>query len=102
MCGTLFAYIKVIQQLNIWDTRPFSFYMETKYYIPSNGTEGMMFTSEFCDKCYKESSCTILLKAMCGDMPKQWIYNPNPTCTSFNPTRPKSKKKRPVGMETMF
>lgn len=77
--------------------------METKPYLPSNGTEGMMFMSQFCDKCYKDKSCTIVVKSVCGYQPKQWIYVDNkPTCTSFNPERPKAKKKQPQGMKSLF
>ena len=68
--------------------------MRTEFYLPSNGTEGMEFMAEFCDNCYKFKNCTILLKPMFGQQPKQWIYkNDKPVCTSFNPDRPKAKKK---------
>jgi hypothetical protein len=70
--------------------------------MPSNGTEGDGFMGKFCYKCYKESNCTILTKALCGEQPKQWIYNPEPTCTSFNPDRPKAKKKQLKGMKSLF
>ncbi len=76
--------------------------MTPKPYLPSNGTEGMNFMAEFCNKCYKTSGCTILVKSLCGYQPKQWIYNPKPTCTSFNPERPKAKKKQPQGMKSLF
>ena len=76
--------------------------MKAKPYLPSNGTEGMMFMSEFCNKCYKTSGCTILIKSLCGYQPKQWIYKDGePTCTSFNPNRPKAKKK-PDKLPTLF
>lgn len=66
-----------------------------KNYMPSNGSEGCWFMSIYCDKCYKKNSCTILSKSLVGNQPKQWIYNENnkPTCTSFNPNRPKSSNK---------
>lgn len=73
-----------------------------KYYLPSNGTEGMNFMAEFCDKCYKGLNCSISLKALCGYQPKQWIYAPDPVCTSFNPNRPKPKKKQQKGMVNLF
>ena len=77
--------------------------METILYLPSNGTEGEMFMAQYCYKCYKESGCTILTKSMCGIQPKQWIYQDDkPTCTSFNPERPKAKKKQPQGMKSLF
>jgi len=70
--------------------------METKQYYPSNGTEGMIFTSEWCDLCYKEKQCTILTNSMLGKQPKQWIYDKegNPTCTSYNSNRPKKQVKK--------
>lgn len=61
-----------------------------KPYQPSNGTEGMMFFDEFCDKCVKERRCKIIGRTMLYDpgdtkYPKQWVYDDNgyPTCTSF-------------------
>lgn len=68
--------------------------MKKKQYIPSNGTEGMMFMAEFCEKCYKYNQCTILTGSLCGKQPKQWIYdeNYNPVCTSFSKERPNRKK----------
>jgi hypothetical protein len=69
--------------------------MKPKPYLPSNGTEGMMFMAEFCNQCYKERNCTILNRSLCGEQPKQWIYKDGePTCTSFNSDRPKAKKKQ--------
>lgn len=72
--------------------------------MPSNGTEGMIFMDKFCSNCYKESYCTILTNSMVlGKQPKQWVYVENkPTCTSFNPERPKAKKKQPIGMKSLF
>ena len=69
--------------------------MENKLYMPSNGTEGQIFMEKYCDKCYKEKNCNMLLNSMIGKQPKQWIYDKNnkPTCTSFNPNRPKSNNK---------
>ena len=68
--------------------------MENKFY-QSNGTEGMIFEATFCKSCYKYNQCTILTNSLIGKQPKQWIYDNNnkPFCTSFNPSRPKAKKK---------
>jgi len=64
-----------------------------KYY-PSNGSEGMMFTEDWCSKCYKEKQCTILINYLEGVEPRQWIYTDGkPTCTSFCNTRPVKKSK---------
>ena len=62
-------------------------------YMPSNGTEGMMFTGEFCDTCInqhpdpdKQPQCnSILLKSLIGEQPPEWIYNAtgHPTCTAY-------------------
>lgn len=73
-----------------------------KNYMPSNGTEGDIFFDNYCYKCYKEKQCTILTNSLMGKRPKQWIYdeNNNPTCTSFNPNRPKTKRKLDTG--TLF
>lgn len=67
--------------------------IKSEYYLPSNGTEGSIFMSIFCDKCYKSNNCTILLKSLIGKQPKQWIYDESnkPFCSSFNAKRPKSK-----------
>lgn len=69
-----------------------------KLYQPANGTEGMYFMAQFCDRCYHESgdgespegSCPIIAATMAyrpGDdnYPNQWRYDENghPTCISF-------------------
>ncbi len=71
---------------------PFKKY-EGKPYMPSNGTEGMMFTDEYCDNCKfqhpdisKTPQCNdILLKALLGEQLDEWVYNSlgHPTCTKF-------------------
>lgn len=62
-------------------------------YMPSNGTEGMIFTAEYCDNCKfqhpnpdnKPQCEDILLKSLLGEQPNEWIYDPlgHPTCTKF-------------------
>lgn len=68
----------------------------SRSYEPSNGTEGMYFTDEFCMQCIHcdpdpdgEKQCDILLNTLCfsiGDpeYPEEWIYDEDdkPTCTS--------------------
>jgi hypothetical protein len=65
-----------------------------KNYYPSNGTDGMIFISNNCDKCYKCHTCTILTGSFLGKEPKQWIYdkNNNPICTSLKTERPRKNK----------
>jgi len=74
--------------------------MEIKKYCPSNGTEGMMFMSQFCDQCehekfthtqdHDDKQCPILSATMVNDpsdpeYPEAWTYDEagNPTCTEF-------------------
>lgn len=71
--------------------------MKTEKYRPSNGTEGMMFTEHFCDRCINQhpdpdnkKQCMILCRSMCysvdePEYPEEWIYDENdrPTCTAW-------------------
>jgi hypothetical protein len=72
-------------------------------YQPSNGTEGAMFTAQFCDRCKRDEKyrrtddgadgCKILLNTLVfnpGDenYPKEWVSDDavglvNPRCTAF-------------------
>jgi hypothetical protein len=66
-------------------------------YRPSNGTEGMIFTEQFCDHCLHENpdpnsrrKCELLTASMCfaptePEYPKEWIYDAlgHPVCTKF-------------------
>lgn len=68
-------------------------------YQPSNGTEGMWFTGEWCDRCRHdeaarkgrpEDGCKILAHTMCldyndPDYPSEWRYDEDgiPQCTAF-------------------
>ena len=68
-----------------------------KKYCPSNGTEGMIFTDHFCDRCMNQhpdpdhpKQCMILCRTMVYDVndkdyPEEWIYDENdrPTCTAW-------------------
>lgn len=70
-----------------------------KLYQPSNGTEGMIFTSYYCDRCTfddgvsqygDEKACTLLLNSMMygtddPEYPQEWIEDEdgNGTCTKF-------------------
>lgn len=70
----------------------------SKPYQPSNGTEGEIFMSRFCQECQHdnldpethEGGCDILLRTMAfsvGDdeYPSEWIIGTDglPTCTAF-------------------
>ena len=60
-----------------------------KPYMPSNGTEGLMFEEQWCASCIKRSGCTIVLTAMAGKQPKAWKFDDDgkPECTSFQDHR---------------
>lgn len=87
-------------------------------YCPSNGTEGMFFTSEFCDHCIHDNPdyegkprCEILMLTMCfyptdPQYPREWIYDAlgHPKCTKYvnwnwssdgDPNDPDNPKKLP-------
>lgn len=64
-------------------------------YRPSNGTEGMIFTSEYCDHCIHENSekgkhckiytATLFFAPYEPEYPIEWRYNSlgHPTCTAY-------------------
>lgn len=65
-------------------------------YRPSNGNDGMIFESHFCDRCAHEDEendlyCEIKTNAIMHDIdheeyPKEWIAEDdfkNPRCTAF-------------------
>lgn len=71
---------------------------ETKPYRPSNGTEGEIFQSQFCERCekdrYESRPCLILGRIMALNInepgyPKEWVrdvgveWPGNPRCTAF-------------------
>ena len=75
-------------------------------YLPSNGTEGEWFMSEWCEKCQKDTigrggsiQCGILTKALLNKQPKQWVTNHHDgdRCLSFKAIsdRKKYAKKQP-------
>lgn len=84
-----------------------------KKYRPSNGTEGMIFQSQFCDRCKRDAEfqktqvggCGILARTLGygiddPEYPEEWIWNPDkclenglefgtefsPRCTAFEAT----------------
>ena len=66
-------------------------------YRPSNGTEGDIFESHFCERCTRDNlepdgggGCELILLAMCfytddPNYPQEWTYDDagKPTCTAF-------------------
>lgn len=72
---------------------------EGKYFMPSNGTEGDVFTQAFCMNCINcdpnpdgKKQCDIWARSMLHWMepnhpeyPKEWVFNPEgwPVCTSW-------------------
>ena len=71
--------------------------MPIKKYRPSNGDEGMWFTSTHCDHCINQhpdpdnkKQCNILMRTMCYDThekeyPEEWTYDDKdkPSCTAY-------------------
>jgi hypothetical protein len=83
-----------------------------RLYQPSNGTEGMIFTDVFCDRCAKENSieekyCSILTRTLVHDAhdkeyPKEWVCDDdykNAKCTAF--VDKNKEPEKPVDNETM-
>jgi hypothetical protein len=79
--------------------------MNKKPYIPSNGTEGMWFISEWCENCIKHSinpeaktQCIHLLRSFIENENGQWFYTIKngaviPECRAFR-SRKEAYKKR--------
>jgi|DEB0MinimDraft_10_1074344.scaffolds.fasta_scaffold127077_3 hypothetical protein len=61
-----------------------------KPYMPSNGTEGEMFMSQWCSTCVKQDTCMRVLHAMAGDQPRDWRFDDNgePECRAHSDKRP--------------
>lgn len=66
-------------------------------YRPSNGTEGLMFQEEYCERCVHDNIenrkfCDIIAKTMAYEVdnpryPAEWIIeNGEPRCTKFQVT----------------
>lgn len=64
-----------------------------QHFMPSNGTDGMVFMDAFCDNCIhqhpdpdKTPQCDdILLQSLIGEQPAEWIFNKRgwPICTKW-------------------
>lgn len=75
-------------------------WIEEKPYLPSNSADGYAFTSRYCEQCEKDATagtegCEILAMALIGEQPEEWQWvNGIPTCTAFEPKRPKKRKPK--------
>lgn len=78
---------------------------EHRPYRPSNGTEGDIFMSEWCENCAlgnfddPEKSCDINLRAMAHDIdekgyPAEWQYSNGgvPICTAHTTKQPEEPR----------
>ena len=62
-----------------------------KRYRPSNGTEGMIFAAQFCDRCVHDinEDCAIFARSLAfgvdhPEYPVEWIEDDRgPLCTAF-------------------
>jgi hypothetical protein len=84
----------------------------SEQYFPSNGTDGDIFISMWCENCKRDpasrnseakTQCQILFNSLIGKQPKQWIYmNGKAICTSFVDYRIKKAlhKKRVLKNQT--
>ena len=79
--------------------------MNQRPYRPSNGTEGLAFEADFCDRCRRgrgrEPACRIWAAALSlhtGErgFPSEWVDDPDlgPLCTAFDdassPAKPRA------------
>lgn len=65
---------------------------------PSNGSCGVIFTEHWCGNCSRDKfnpetnkgdSCPIMMIALLGDQPKQWIaHEDDVCCTAFTASKP--------------
>jgi len=70
-------------------------------YLPSNGTEGMIWTEAWCDKCSRraldpaaKTQCVHELHALSGKHNGKWLYiNVNPECIAFSARNKKRIRK---------
>jgi len=80
-------------------------------YFPSNGTEGDGFLYHTCkdcihDACYRKerakTQCDIIFKSLCGERPKEWIYQDgDPMCTAFKHYKERKKQLKKY-VNTLF
>ena len=71
-----------------------------KPYLPSNGTEGMWWTEQWCDRCSRralnpnaKTQCVHEFRALFGEDNKRWYYVDGvPTCLAFRDRKLKRKR----------
>lgn len=81
-------------------------------FLPTNSDAGLAFEEKFCDRCERQrefdekggEGCPILIKALTGESPRQWIRTgEGATCTAFvrrarrNPRKYSKRKRNPSG-----
>jgi len=70
-----------------------------KPYLPSNGTEGEIFTGHWCNRCEHDidENCEILVRSLCHEQPDEWQYqNGKPVCTAWRQRNTPPPKPEPV------
>ena len=77
-------------------------------YMPSNGTDGEIFTSQWCDRCEHDvnEDCEILVRSLCGEQQNEWQYrHSEPICTAWKkrttPPKPEPVEDRATVPATM-
>ena len=74
-----------------------------KPYLPSNGTEGMMFEEQWCEQCIRHSidpnaktQCIHLLRALCGENNGKWFFNGSGAgeCVAFRSKKEAYKNRK--------
>jgi hypothetical protein len=78
-------------------------------YKPSNGTCGVAFTEHWCGNCSRDKfnpetnkgdSCPIMMVALLGEQPKQWIeHEDDVCCTAFCKTKPPTPAEKYAALE---
>lgn len=75
-----------------------------KPYLPSNGTEGMIWAETWCDNCSRraldpgaKTQCVHEIRALSGENNKRWYYVDGvPTCVAFRDRSIRKKRfKKP-------
>jgi hypothetical protein len=67
-----------------------------KLYMPSNGTEGLMFEEQWCGSCVKLKTCRRMVNACAGITQTDWRYGDDgrPECKAWTDQHPARKAYR--------